>query len=199
VVNIVPGFGETAGAALAAHPGVDKVAFTGSTEVGRLIVQAASRDLKKVSLELGGKSPNIILGDADIDAAIAGATAGIFFNHGRCCNAGSRLFVQRNIFDKVVEGVAANAGRIQLGVGMDPQTEMGPLVSDVQHRRVTSYLEAGFQEGAKALTGGAALNGPGFFVKPTVLVDTKPAMKVWGRKFLVLYWWPYRSRRLTTI
>jgi phenylacetaldehyde dehydrogenase len=178
VVNIVPGFGETAGAALAAHPGVDKIAFTGSTEVGRLIVQAASRDLKKVSLELGGKSPNIILGDADIDAAIAGATAGIFFNHGQCCNAGSRLFVQQNIFDKVVEGVAANAGRIQLGVGMDPQTEMGPLVSDVQHRRVTSYLEAGVQEGAKALTGGAALNGPGFFVKPTVLVDTKPAMKV---------------------
>src|SRR5579863_8511110 len=128
VVNIVPGFGETAGAALAAHPGVDKVAFTGSTEVGRLIVQAASRDLKKVSLELGGKSPNIILGDADIDAAIVGATAGIFFNHGQCCNAGSRLFVQQNIFDKVVEGVAANAGRIQLGVGLDAQTEMGPLV-----------------------------------------------------------------------
>src|SRR5471030_753095 len=177
VVNIVPGFGETAGAALAAHPGVDKVAFTGSTEVGRLIVQAASRDLRKVSLELGGKSPNIILDDADIDAAIAGATAGIFFNHGQCCNAGSRLFVQEKIFDKVVSGIAANAGNIKLGVGMDPATEMGPLVSQVQYGRVTGYLKAGMEEGARALTGGSAQDGRGFFVKPTVLVDTRPDMK----------------------
>lgn len=109
VVNIVPGFGETAGAALAGHPGVNKVAFTGSTEVGKLIVQAASHDLKRVSLELGGKSPNIVLADADVDATIAGATAGIFFNHGQCCNAGSRLFVHDKIFDKVVEGVSAQA------------------------------------------------------------------------------------------
>lgn len=178
VVNIVPGFGETAGAALAAHPGVDKVAFTGSTEVGRLIVQAASRDLKKVSLELGGKSPNIILGDADIDAAIDGATAGIFFNHGQCCNAGSRLFVQEKIFDKVVAGIAANAGKIKLGVGMDPATEMGPLVSQVQYGRVTGYLKAGLEEGARALTGGSAHGNNGYFVKPTVLVDTTPNMKV---------------------
>jgi phenylacetaldehyde dehydrogenase len=178
VVNIVPGFGETAGAALAAHPGVDKVAFTGSTEVGRLIVQAASRDLKKVSLELGGKSPNIILDDADIDEAVAGATAGIFFNHGQCCNAGSRLFVQEKIFDRVVSGIAANAEKIKLGSGLDPQTEMGPLVSEVQYGRVTGYLKAGMEEGARALTGGSALGGHGFFVKPTVLVDTRPDMKV---------------------
>ncbi len=178
VVNIVPGFGETAGAALAAHPGVDKVAFTGSTEVGRLIVQAASRDLKKVSLELGGKSPNIILDDSDIDEAVAGATAGIFFNHGQCCNAGSRLFVQQKIFDKVVSGIAANAEKIKLGAGMDPETEMGPLVSAVQHGRVTGYLKAGMDEGARALTGGSALNRDGFFVRPTVLVDTRPEMKV---------------------
>jgi phenylacetaldehyde dehydrogenase len=178
VVNIVPGFGETAGAALAAHPDVDKIAFTGSTEVGKLIVQAASRDLRKVSLELGGKSPNIILGDADIEEAIAGATAGIFFNHGQCCNAGSRLFVQEKIFDKVVAGIAANAEKIRLGVGMDPETEMGPLVSPVQHGRVTGYLKAGLEEGARALTGGAPLNAPGFFIKPTVLVDTHPDMKV---------------------
>ena len=163
VVNIVPGFGETAGAALAAHPGVDKVAFTGSTEVGRLIVQAASRDLSKVSLELGGKSPNIILDDADVDAAIAGATAGIFFNHGQCCNAGSRLFVQEKIFDKVVSGIAANAGKIKLGVGMDPATEMGPLVSQVQYGRVTGYLKAGLEEGARALTGGTRHGERGFF------------------------------------
>ena len=178
VVNIIPGFGETAGAALAAHPDIDKIAFTGSTEVGKLIVQAASRDLRKVSLELGGKSPNIILGDADIDEAIAGATAGIFFNHGQCCNAGSRLFVQEKIFDKVTAGIAANAEKIRLGVGMDPETEMGPLVSPVQHGRVTGYLKAGLEEGARALTGGAPLNAPGFFIKPTVLVDTHPNMKV---------------------
>ena len=178
VVNIVPGFGETAGAALAAHPGVDKVAFTGSTEVGKLIVQAASRDLKKVSLELGGKSPNIVLEDADIDATIAGATAGIFFNHGQCCNAGSRLFIQDKIFDKVAAGIAANAEKIKLGVGMDPLTEMGPLVSDVQYGRVTSYLKSGMEEGARALTGGTVAGNRGYFVKPTVLVDTKPAMKV---------------------
>ncbi len=178
VVNIVPGFGETAGAALAAHPDVNKIAFTGSTEVGRLIVQAASRDLKKVSLELGGKSPNIILGDADIEGAIEGATASIFFNHGQCCNAGSRLFVQEKIFDKVVAGIAANAAKIKIGVGMDPDTEMGPLVSDVQHGRVCGYLKAGADEGARAITGGSAHGDRGYFVKPTVLVDTNPNMKV---------------------
>ena len=178
VVNIVPGFGETAGAALASHPGVAKVAFTGSTDVGRLIVQAASRDLRKVSLELGGKSPNIILDDADIEAAIAGSTAGIFFNHGQCCNAGSRLFVQEKVFDKVVSGIAANAAKIKLGVGMDAATEMGPMVSDVQHGRVKGYLKCGLEEGARAVTGGSAPDGRGYFVNPTVLVDTKPDMKV---------------------
>jgi phenylacetaldehyde dehydrogenase len=178
VVNIVPGFGETAGAALASHPDVDKIAFTGSTEVGKLIVRAASHDLRKVSLELGGKSPNIILDDADIDAAIAGATAGIFFNHGQCCNAGSRLFVHQKIFDKVTAGIAANAEKIKLGVGMDPETEMGPLVSQVQYGRVTGLMKSGLEEGARALTGGAPLNSPGFFVKPTVLVDTNPGMRV---------------------
>ncbi len=118
VVNIVPGFGETAGAALAAHQDVDKVAFTGSTEVGRLIVQAAAGNLKKVSLELGGKSPNVILGDADIDAAIPGAASAIFFNHGQCCCAGSRLYVEKKIFDKVVDGIAQQAGKIRVEAGL---------------------------------------------------------------------------------
>jgi phenylacetaldehyde dehydrogenase len=177
VVNIVPGFGETAGAALAAHPGVDKVAFTGSTEVGKIIVQAASRDLKKVSLELGGKSPNIILRDADLDLAIEGATASIFFNQGQCCNAGSRLFVHESIFDKVVAGVAANADKIRLGVGIDADTDMGPLVSEVQHSRVTGYLKSGKEQGARVLAGGSAHGNQGYFVKPTVLVDTTPSMK----------------------
>src|SRR5262249_52134349 len=149
VGNIVPGFGETAGAALASHPGVNKVAFTGSTEVGKLIVQAASRDLRRVSLELGGKSPNIILDDADIDAAIAGATAGIFFNHGQCCNAGSRLFVQEKVFDKVVSGIAANAAKIKLGVGLDPATEKGPMVSGIRPGRGEGYSTGGVGEGAR--------------------------------------------------
>ncbi len=177
VVNIVAGFGETAGAALAAHPGIDKVAFTGSTEVGRLIVQAASRDLKKVSLELGGKSPNIVLKDADLSVTIPGATAAIFFNHGQCCNAGSRLFVHRSIFDEVVEGIAAEAKKIRIGHGLDENVDMGPLVSQVQYERVCGYLEAGEREGARAVIGGQGL-GQGYFVPPTILVDTKPDMKV---------------------
>ena len=178
VVNVVPGFGETAGAALAAHPGVDKVAFTGSTEVGKLIVQAAAGNLKKVSLELGGKSPNVVLADADLDGAIAGAAHAIFFNHGQCCCAGSRLFVEKPLFDRVVEGVAAQAAKIKLGPGMDAATEMGPLVSQEQLDRVCGYLESGAREGARAVTGGKRIGERGYFVAPTVLVDTKPQMKV---------------------
>jgi phenylacetaldehyde dehydrogenase len=178
VVNIVTGFGATAGAALAAHPGVDKVAFTGSTEVGKLIVQAAARDLKHVSLELGGKSPVVVLKDADLDVAIPGAASAIFFNHGQCCCAGSRLYVQKGIFEKVVEGVAAYAKAIKLGPGLDPTTEMGPMVSETQRNRVCGYLEAGKQEGARALTGGKAREGSGYFVEPTVFVDTRPNMKI---------------------
>jgi len=178
VVNVVPGYGETAGAALAAHPGVDKVAFTGSTEVGRLIVQAAAGNLKKVSLELGGKSPNVVLADADIDLAIDGAANAIFFNHGQCCCAGSRLFVEQPIFDRVVEGVVERAGKIKVGPGLDPATEMGPLVSQEQLDRVCGFLESGAREGARAITGGGRVGDKGYFVAPTVLVDTKPQMKV---------------------
>ncbi len=178
VVNIVPGYGETAGAALAAHPDVDKVAFTGSTEVGKLILQAAAGNLKKVSLELGGKSPNIILEDADVEAAIPGAASAIFFNHGQCCCAGSRLFVESDIFDKVVEGVAQHANNIHIGPGMDPSSDMGPLVSEEQMNRVCGYLESGISEGAKAVTGGSREGTKGYFVKPTVLVNTNDKMKV---------------------
>ena len=178
VVNIITGFGETAGAALAGHLGVDKVAFTGSTEVGRLIVKAAANDLKKVSLELGGKSPNIILADADLDSAIPGAASAIFFNHGQCCCAGSRLYVEQKIFDKVVEGIAKEAKQIKLGPGLDPSTQMGPMVSEIQQQRVCGYLDSGFKDGAKALTGGKKGDGKGYFVEPTVLVNTKAGMKV---------------------
>jgi phenylacetaldehyde dehydrogenase len=178
VVNIVPGFGETAGAALAAHPDVDKVAFTGSTEVGKLILGAAAGNLKKVSLELGGKSPNIVCKDADIEASIPGVSSAIFFNHGQCCCAGSRLFIEKPIFDKVVAGVADDAKKIKVGPGMDLATQMGPLVSDEQQRRVLGYLESGLSQGAKAVVGGRRLGDRGYFVEPTVLIDTTPTMKV---------------------
>jgi phenylacetaldehyde dehydrogenase len=178
VVNIVPGYGETAGAALAAHPDVDKIAFTGSTEVGRLILHAAAGNLKKVSLELGGKSPNVVLADADPATAAAGAAMAIFFNQGQCCCAGSRLYVDKKIFDEVVDGVSARASKIRVGPGMDATTDMGPLVSEEQLNRVCGYLEAGRSEGAKATVGGERLGDKGYFVKPTVLVNTNPKMKV---------------------
>jgi phenylacetaldehyde dehydrogenase len=178
VVNIVPGYGETAGAALAAHPHVDKVAFTGSTEVGKLIVHAATGNLKKVSLELGGKSPNVVFQDADIDATIPGAAMAIFFNHGQCCCAGSRLYVEEKQFDKVVEGVSQLASKIRVGPGMESTTDMGPLVSEEQMNKVCSYLESGYAEGAKATVGGSRQGEKGYFVKPTVLVNTNEKMKV---------------------
>jgi phenylacetaldehyde dehydrogenase len=179
VVNIVTGFGETAGAAVAAHPDVDKVAFTGSTEVGKMIVRAAAGNLKKVSLELGGKSPNIVFKDVgNLESAIQGAANAIFFNHGQCCCAGSRLLVERDIFDEVVSGVAAQAGKIKLGPGLAPDTEMGPLVSEEQLMRVTNFLHQGKQDGACVVTGGSRAGQTGYFVQPTVIKDTKPDMSV---------------------
>ena len=178
VVNIVPGYGETAGAALAAHDDVDKVAFTGSTEVGKLIIHAAAGNLKKVSLELGGKSPNIVLDDADLDSTIPGASSAIFFNHGQCCCAGSRLYVDKKIFDKVVDGVAASAEKIRVRPGFDPDCDMGPLVSEEQLNRVVGYMDSGKKEGAKAVTGGSREGDKGYFVNPTVLVNTNENMKV---------------------
>ncbi len=177
VVNVISGFGETAGAALAAHDDVDKVAFTGSTEVGRLIARAATGNLKKVTLELGGKSPNVVFDDA-APGAIEGAASAIFFNHGQCCCAGSRLYVQQGRFDEVVDGVAEIAKSIKLGPGMEQGTQMGPLVSDEQLRRVTGYLDSGKAEGATALSGGGRFGDRGYFVEPTVLTNTRPQMKV---------------------
>lgn len=177
VVNIVTGFGE-AGAALAESPDVDKVAFTGSTEVGKLIVKAAAGNLKKVSLELGGKSPNIIFDDANIEQAIEGAASAIFFNHGQCCCAGSRLFIHDKIFDQVVEGVAKIADSIQLGSGLDESTQMGPLVSQEQFERVTSFIQSGQAEGANVVCGGEQQGSQGYFVKPTLLTNTNNDMQV---------------------
>jgi len=179
VVNIVTGFGESAGAALAAHEGVDKVAFTGSTEVGKLIVRAAAGNLKKVSLELGGKSPNIVFKDAEnLEGAIRGAANAIFFNHGQCCCAGSRLLVERDVFDEVVAGVADQAKKIRLGPGLAPDTEMGPLVSEEQLVRVTNYLNQGKQDGACYVTGGDRVGQRGYFVQPTVIKGTNPGMSI---------------------
>jgi phenylacetaldehyde dehydrogenase len=179
VVNIVTGFGETAGAALAAHDDVDKIAFTGSTEVGKIIVKAAAGNLKKVSLELGGKSPNVLFRDVpNLEQAIQGAASAIFFNHGQCCCAGSRLFVEKEIFDEVVAGVAEHAKKIKLGRGLSPDTDMGPLVSQEQLERVSSFLESGVEEGAKTVIGGKRVGDRGYFVQPTVLTNTDPNMKV---------------------
>ena len=177
VVNVVTGFGETAGAALAAHDDVDKVAFTGSTEVGKLIVQAAAGNLKKVTLELGGKSPNIVFDDAE-SGAVEGAASAIFFNHGQCCVAGSRLFVQEDRFDEVVNGVAEIAKGIKLGPGMEAGTQMGPLVSEEQLQRVTGFLASGVDEGATTVTGGGRFGDQGYFVEPTVITNTRPDMKI---------------------
>jgi phenylacetaldehyde dehydrogenase len=178
VLNVVTGYGEEAGAPLAAHPDVDKIAFTGSTEVGKLILQAAAGNLKKVSLELGGKSPNVVYADADLETAIPGAANAIFFNHGQCCAAGSRLFVEESIYDDVVSGVADHAKSIQVGPGLDPATQMGPLVSQEQLDRVTGFLESGAAEGAETVVGGKRRGDRGYFVDPTVLAGTNPQMKV---------------------
>ena len=178
VVNVVTGYGETAGAALAAHDDVNKIAFTGSTEVGKEIVKASAGNLKKLTLELGGKSPNVVYADADMETAIPGAANAIFFNHGQCCAAGSRLFVEHDRYDEVLEGVSEHAKNIKVGSGLDPDTEMGPLVSKEQQDRVSGFLDSGAEEGARATAGGKAREGAGYFVEPTVLSETGPKMKV---------------------
>ena len=178
VVNIVPGYGETAGAALAAHPDVDKIAFTGSTEVGKLIVHAAAGNLKKVSLELGGKSPNVIFKDADLETAIPGAASAIFFNHGQCCCAGSRVFVEEKIYDKFVEKSGVRASNRTVGDPFDPKTEQGPQVDQAQFEKVLSYIDSGRSEGAKLVCGGARVGDKGYFIQPTVFADVQDDMKI---------------------
>jgi phenylacetaldehyde dehydrogenase len=178
VVNIVTGFGATAGAALAGHPLIDKIAFTGSTEVGMLIVKAATGNLKRVTLELGGKSPNVIARDADLDLAIPGAANAIFFNQGEVCCAGSRLYVHQSVYDKVLDGIAAEAKKIRVGPGWEPATQLGPLISEEQMNRVEGYIQSGLAEGACALAGGHQIGKQGYFVEPTVLVNTNKNMKV---------------------
>ncbi|HWK73311.1 MAG TPA: aldehyde dehydrogenase family protein [Povalibacter sp.] len=178
VVNILTGTGAATGAALVAHPGVDKIAFTGSTAVGKAINRSATETVKRVSLELGGKSPVVVLPDADLETVIGGAAQAIFFNAGQVCTAGSRLYVHRKIFDRVVEGVSAAAQSMRLGPGLHVDTQMGPLVSRQQQERVLAYIASGRNEGAAVMTGGEAPSHPGYFVKPTVLANVRPDMRV---------------------
>ncbi|RZF66012.1 aldehyde dehydrogenase [Sphingomonas populi] len=178
VLNVVTGLGSATGAALAQHPGVDKIAFTGSTATGRAILDASKSNFKRVTLELGGKSPAIVMPDADLDLAIPGVANAIFFNAGQVCIAGSRLYVHRSIFDKVVDGVAAYAQSLSMGHGLDPATQMGPLVSTRHAERVAGFVDGARSSGATILTGGDRSGAAGTFVSPTVVVDVKPDMAI---------------------
>ena len=172
VLNVVTGIGSAAGAALAQHPDVDKISFTGSTEVGKALVKMAAGNLKRLTLELGGKSPVFVFDDADMQIAIPRAAAAIFSNSGQVCYAGSRLFVQRKSFDKVVEGIAAIAAKMRVGDSFDPKTELGPLISDRQRQTVMSYIDTGIADKARLVTGGKQMQRAGYFVEPTVFADT---------------------------
>jgi len=182
VVNIVTGFGGCAGAALVEHAGVDKVAFTGSTPTGRRIIHAAAGNLKRVSLELGGKSPDVVFADADLSRAVPGAAMGVFANSGQVCCAGTRIYVERAIYDEFVDGVSAFADGLRVGNSLDPETRIGPVVSAEQLERVTGYLEVGREEGARITAGGRRLEtedlAKGYFVAPTVFADVRDDMRV---------------------
>ncbi|MDY6949478.1 MAG: aldehyde dehydrogenase family protein [Pseudomonadota bacterium] len=178
VLNVVTGFGAEAGAALAEHPDVDKVSFTGSTAVGKQIIQASAGNLKRITLELGGKSPCIVFDDADMETAIPGAAMAIFANTGQVCFAGSRLFVQRKSFDRVVSGIADFAKSLKVGNGFNQTSALGPLISDKQRERVLEYIEVGRQEGAELIAGGQKVGDRGFFVEPTIFADVNANMRI---------------------
>ena len=179
VINVVPGYGPTAGAALSGHMDVDKIAFTGETGTGKIVMTAAAQsNLKRVSLELGGKSPNVVFADADLDAAVEGAYFGLFFNQGQCCTAGSRLFVQESIYEEFVAKMVAKAKSRRVGDPFDTSTEQGPQVSQEQFDRVMGYIDAGQKGGAKMLFGGQRVGDRGYFIQPTIFTDVKDDMKI---------------------
>src|ERR1700728_2607229 len=177
-LNVVPGFGKTAGVALVEHPDVDKITFTGSPAVGRQILRGAAGNLKRVTLELGGKSANIIFPDADLDAAVKAAAAGIFFNAGQVCSAGSRILVHADVYDEVVARLAERARHVRLGDPREAATSMGPVVSETQMERVLGYIDIGRREGARVVAGGARHGRTGYFVSPTVFADVNPDMRI---------------------
>lgn len=178
VVNMLSGYGETAGQAMVKHPRIRKIAFTGSTEVGKTIQQQATGNLKRLSLELGGKSPNIIFSDADLSKAIPGAMMGIFFNQGQACSAGSRLYIHKKVYDNVMADMISAVKNMQQGFGLDEATDIGPLISDKQFKRVSSYLESGHEAGAKAVIGGQPIDSNGYFIPPTIFSDVNHDMKI---------------------
>ncbi len=180
VINVVPGYGHIAGATLSSHPGVDKIAFTGSTSTGRLIMQAASKNLKPVSLELGGKSPNIVFDDADIENAVNGSMFGIYFAQGQVCAAGSRLFVQESVYDKFMDAFVKKAQNIRVGNPLDPTTQMGPQVSMEQLNRIEHYVSSGLEEGANLVIGGKRNKaaGSGYYFTPTIFENVTNEMKI---------------------
>lgn len=178
VLNIVPGYGPTAGASLAEHMDVDKIAFTGEYTTGRVIMQAASKNLKRISLELGGKSPNIVFADSDIDSAVAGAMTGIFFNQGEVCCAGSRLFLEKSIHDEFVEKLSSKASGMRVGNPEDAGTQMGAQVSKEQFDKILGYIDIGKQEGAKLVTGGERCGERGYFIRPTIFDAVDNNMKI---------------------
>ncbi|HWJ69199.1 MAG TPA: aldehyde dehydrogenase family protein [Sphingobium sp.] len=201
VVNIVTGLGAEAGAALAAHPMIARISFTGSTATGQAIAAAALPTLKRVTLELGGKSPVFIFPDADLDAAAAGAANGIFLNSGQVCVAGSRLYAHRQVFERIVDAVAGHADALTLGPGTAPSTRIGPLVSAGQKQRVETFLAESAGDGCTRVTNGGALAGPGHFVRPTVLVDVEPHMRVYREEIFgpVLTVMPFDEDDLTAL
>jgi retinal dehydrogenase len=179
VVNFVPGYGPTAGATIVNHQDIDKITFTGSTEVGRLIMKGAGEsNLKKVTLELGGKSPNVIFADADLDHAVEVSHFGLFFNMGQCCTAGSRCYVQEEIYDKFVEKSVERAKRRTVGNPFDPKFESGPQIDNDQFTKILELIESGKKEGAKLMCGGGKLDGKGYFIQPTVFADVKDNMRI---------------------
>ena len=179
VFNVLPGYGEEAGAALVEHRGVDKIGFTGSVEVARKIVQGSVGNLKRVSLELGGKSPNIVFADADIEQAAVGSTWAIFGNNGQSCTAGSRLYIQRPVFEEVIDGMRAETQKIKVGPGMgQEQVNLGPVISDEQLGRVMGYIQDGFENGAQAVTGGNRMGDDGYFIEPTIFTDASDNLRL---------------------
>ena len=178
VINVVPGFGEAAGDALVKHRAVDKIAFTGSTEVGQIIMRNAAETLKRVTLELGGKSPNIVFADADVDKAVEGALTAMYLNQGQCCCAGSRQFVQDSIYDQFIDKLAKKVAARKLGDPFDPKTEQGPQVDKTQYDRIMGFIEHGRSQGARCVTGGERFGDKGYFIKPTIFADVKDDMKI---------------------
>jgi phenylacetaldehyde dehydrogenase len=201
VVNVLPGYGHVTGAALSGHPDVNKVAFTGSTEIGKKIVQSALGNLKKVTLELGGKSPVVVFPDADIAAVTTGAVRAAFFLQGQNCMAGTRLFVHESIFEQVTQGIAAIATSMKLGPGLDPTTQLGPLISAQQHERVMGYIQSGKDSGAELICGGNSPDRKGFFVEPTIFAHTNQDIQIAREEIFgpVLYAQPFTDTDLESV